>query len=539
MAATALIKFTQGLLIGTAGQALVGAVGTAVNVLNGNNADIQSWEIDLVYTPPSSAVAVAIPLAFDNNNDTPTASFTPDVRGSYRVMLRVWALPNRVGTPNIDIRDFIVKTAKRGLVLPPYQQDPAPLPTIASGLAGNKPNELNIGGQEFGWEGITGNGLLADLVDLIDSSTPLTKTLYVDAGAPGTFHDGAGTSAFTTFTAAATALTLGGTLLVTPADYSGESPVTYASGTTHALSVLNIAEHSVASAVTAVKLPTLTITGSANVFVRGCQLTLTSSAPVYAEDCILTAAGGGSASWNTVRGTLKGSAGNVTALDTTIDTSSSALSCASLSMMGGSFTTAGSLVSCSGTAVNLSNVSFPTGGISITFTGSAGTVTMDPISNIRFQAQGGTVTNGSIVVEQRSVQPAFPPLEITFSHSAGSVDVTSLPVPTNPTGTNRFRGTMFLVRQSEAIVGTGTVAIRVGTTTGGNDIITDQTVSSATALGASVAGEGPATLGSGLPATSFYSIALAAGDAFHMRATTTGSLTAGKATLYVYGVFLP
>jgi hypothetical protein len=167
MAATASIRFAQGVLIGTAGEVLVGVVGTTVNVSNGNNAGVQSWEIDLLYTPPGSAVAVTIPLAFDNNNDTPAASFMPDVRGSYRVMLRVWALPSRAGTPDTDIRNFVIK-GKRGKVLPPYQNDPPPLPTLASGLPGAKPNEMNIDGLELGWEGSTGNGMLADLIDAVD-----------------------------------------------------------------------------------------------------------------------------------------------------------------------------------------------------------------------------------------------------------------------------------------------------------------------------------------------------------------------------------
>lgn len=308
MAATALIKFVQGSNIGIAGQALVGVGGVAVAVSNGNNADIGSWEIDLVYRPPGSSVAVAIHLASNNSNATPTATFTPDVRGCYRIVLRVWALPNKVGTPDIDIRNFIIK-GRRGTILPPYQKDPDPLPTLASALPGNKPNETNVNGNEFGWLGITGDALLADILDSIDSGM---------------------------------------------------------------------------------------------------------------------------------------------------------------------------------------------------------------------------------------IQPAFPPVEITFGFTNGSIaDGATLPVPATPTGPNRFRGTFFLVRQSQAIVGGGTVALTVATTLGGNDIITAQTVSSATALGDIVAGAGPATLGSGLPATSFYSIGIAAGASFHFRGVTTGSISAGKATLYAYGVALP
>jgi hypothetical protein len=164
MAATALIKFVQGTTVGPDGEAIVGVDGTAVNVLNSSNVNVQSWEIDLVNTPPGSTVPVQVPLAFDNNNDTPSATFTPDVRGSYRIQLKVWSVPNRAGTPNIDIRNFCVPDAT-GHILPPYQKDPDPLPTTASGLPGAKPNEMNINGEEFGWAGAGGEGLFADFFD--------------------------------------------------------------------------------------------------------------------------------------------------------------------------------------------------------------------------------------------------------------------------------------------------------------------------------------------------------------------------------------
>lgn len=167
MPATALIKFVQGANVGTAGIVLVGVGGVQVDVSNGNNAGIASWEIDLVDTPPGSSVARAIHLATNNNGSTPAANFTPDVRGCYRVATRVWGLPNKVGVPSVDIRNFIIP-GKRGLILPPYQKDPDPLPTLASAEPGAKPNEMNVGGSEKGWEGGGGDGLLADLFDAVD-----------------------------------------------------------------------------------------------------------------------------------------------------------------------------------------------------------------------------------------------------------------------------------------------------------------------------------------------------------------------------------
>ena len=170
MAATALIRLQQGLSIGTPGQVLVGDTGTLVSITNNVNTGVNSWQIDLVYTPPGSAVLAVVP-AFNNASSIPAASFTPDVPGSYRLVLTVWDAVGRVGTYNQDIRNFIVPEPKHGFVVPPYQEDPNPKPSLASGHPGAKPNETNIGGSEKGWVG-TGfpDGLLADFIQRVDAS---------------------------------------------------------------------------------------------------------------------------------------------------------------------------------------------------------------------------------------------------------------------------------------------------------------------------------------------------------------------------------
>src|SRR4051812_35404306 len=111
MAATALIQLTQGANIGVAGQALFGSIGTSVAIANNNNTSVASWQIDLLYVPPGSALSTGT-LAFNNNGSTPSASFTPDVRGPYRIALYVWNAPNRSGNPtDTDIRNFGIKEA--------------------------------------------------------------------------------------------------------------------------------------------------------------------------------------------------------------------------------------------------------------------------------------------------------------------------------------------------------------------------------------------------------------------------------------------
>jgi hypothetical protein len=171
MSAVALIKFTQGVLVGTPGQVLIGQIGTSVLVENDVNTDVASWQIDLVYTPPGSALPISIPLAFNNNSNTPLVNFTPDIFGPYRLELKVWEVLNRVGTPvDSDIRVFWIREPRHNSLIPPYQNDPIPKLTIASGEPGAKFNELNVSGQEFGWDGRGTAGLVHDLLKILASS---------------------------------------------------------------------------------------------------------------------------------------------------------------------------------------------------------------------------------------------------------------------------------------------------------------------------------------------------------------------------------
>lgn len=128
---------------------------------------------------------------------------------------------------------------------------------------------------------------------------------------------------------------------------------------------------------------------------------------------------------------------------------------------------------------------------------------------------------------------------VIFPTTAGTADATGFVVPASPTGNGRFLLTLSLPRVITAIVGTGTVNLRVGITTGGQEIVTDQAITSATAVGTIVGGQSLATLGASMLAANAYTLALNAGDSVKIRATTTGTLSAGAATLYVYGVYLP
>jgi len=178
LVAAALIKFVQGATVGVAGQALFGATGTAVSVSNAVNTGIASWEIELLSSPAGSAVAPAV-LAFSNNGSTPAAAFTPDVRGPYRMRLRVWEALSRSGDPtDTDIRCFGVKQVN-GFYRPAPQIWPRPLPPVASGEPGAKADENNFGGQANGWAGNGADGLLDNLI------TTVLPTVIADGIATG------------------------------------------------------------------------------------------------------------------------------------------------------------------------------------------------------------------------------------------------------------------------------------------------------------------------------------------------------------------
>lgn len=174
MAAVALIKFTQNAVVGADGEAYLGVTGVTASLENSNNADVASWEVFLAYVPPGSALvaSISVPHSFSNNSSSPAANFNPDVRGSYRFILIVYESIGRTGVSNTDIRNFSIPESRHGLVRPPYQKLPDPLPVTGSGEPTEKPDELNFGSQPFGWAGVGGgDGLLHDLLGQLDQST--------------------------------------------------------------------------------------------------------------------------------------------------------------------------------------------------------------------------------------------------------------------------------------------------------------------------------------------------------------------------------
>jgi hypothetical protein len=185
MAATALIRFRRDNNTPTTfpnGQAILGSIGDQIRVWNSDNLGVQSWQVDLVYTPPDSLIPVATPLIFSDASSTPDSGVvTLDATGGYRFVLKVWDVPNRIGVPtDVDIRNVLVPEAS-GFISPASAFWPQPLPPPQSLLPEAKPEENNIGGQAHGWAGTGADGLLTHLIRVAAAGVPLIDLRFEDA----------------------------------------------------------------------------------------------------------------------------------------------------------------------------------------------------------------------------------------------------------------------------------------------------------------------------------------------------------------------
>ena len=153
MAATALLKFQQVANIGADGAALVITDDANVQITNSDNTDVVAWRLELLYAPPGAAIEPlpGVPhVLAEQSNSTPSYTFTPTagIRGTYRFRLTVQS----VSSTDQDIRCIAVPLSPSGIVLPPLQALPAPLPRDTA-IPGAKPDELNFDGQRAGWAG--------------------------------------------------------------------------------------------------------------------------------------------------------------------------------------------------------------------------------------------------------------------------------------------------------------------------------------------------------------------------------------------------
>lgn len=172
---------------GPAGEAFEGVVSSLVTVTNDDNTDVASWTITLTDVPSGSALATGV-LATAVSN-TPMATFTPDVTGCYRIQLVV----HDVGLgQDEDIRNFGIRNS-RGIFVPPFQKLPDPRPLLGTGEPGEKPDELNFGGQTRGWAGGPSDGLMEEFFetydDLVFRTVTSTSATISVSGPPLTYVD--------------------------------------------------------------------------------------------------------------------------------------------------------------------------------------------------------------------------------------------------------------------------------------------------------------------------------------------------------------
>lgn len=150
MAISALLRFTQGTLVGS-GIALSCLEGLTVQISNADNTGVGSWRLELLYEPPASHLG-AVPgtphlIAESGSGGVPTGSLLPTYGafGCYRVHLTVWDGTGFTGNYAEDIRAIGIATPE-GDLIPPPQLDPKPLKPP-------HPDELNFEGQPYGWAG--------------------------------------------------------------------------------------------------------------------------------------------------------------------------------------------------------------------------------------------------------------------------------------------------------------------------------------------------------------------------------------------------
>jgi hypothetical protein len=123
--------------------------------------------------------------------------------------------------------------------------------------------------------------------------------------------------------------------------------------------------------------------------------------------------------------------------------------------------------------------------------------------------------------------------------AAGNNDLLVFTVPASPTGPGRFILQRAYARAREVLVGAGSIAVRIGTSAGDDSIGTDQTVTSARAVGTIFSGQAIASRGSAVLVANSYEAALAAGATIYARATPTGAVAGGSCEIDIYGAFLP
>jgi len=187
MTVAALLKFQQGITIGTAGVALYGSSGVPVTASNNDDTNVAVWTYSVVDAPPGSAITPGV----KQTGATPTWTFTPDHTDTFLVQLDVTGHDGTTATHQLA---FGVKRAN-GRIVPPFQ---------------GVPSSINFGSRTRGWSADMEAWL--NYVDSIANETTVFNVRNYGAVGNGVADD---TAAFTAAIAAKDAA--GGGRIVAPA----------------------------------------------------------------------------------------------------------------------------------------------------------------------------------------------------------------------------------------------------------------------------------------------------------------------------------
>lgn len=152
---------------------------------------------------------------------------------------------------------------------------------------------------------------------------------------------------------------------------------------------------------------------------------------------------------------------------------------------------------------------------------------------------GWTGLINSVIRLQDQIAQGLAVAETTVTLPASSsADTVIYTVPSTPSGAGRLLVTAILIRVDTALVGTGNVVIRMGTSVGGNELLLDNTIDSSDTVG-SIVGRALADYGGSVPAAQAYTALLDAGNTVNLRATATGTInTQPVLKVRVFGIRL-
>lgn len=113
--------------------------------------------------------------------------------------------------------------------------------------------------------------------------------------------------------------------------------------------------------------------------------------------------------------------------------------------------------------------------------------------------------------------------------------------PATPTGINRWKLISIDLRLKVAVTGGGTpsASVTIGSTSGGNQIVTAQTINTSTAVGSIVGGFALNSLGSDMSQTTGFESFYPASQSIYANVTATGSPSTGTLTAYLLWQGLP